>query len=330
MRILEEGDSNIGPAIDKGVKMNQIKLPSIDCEQVADEIGDFIIKQCEYHTGAVIGISGGVDSALVAFLAKRAFDKQKWIRGTKKNTLSGYYISTQENGTFSARLAKEVADILEIKLDHIDISESVEKLRNNISCPFDCFSIVGITKQNLISRLRSNVLWTLASIENKIVLGTGNSDEDFGVGYYTLGGDGLVSCSPIGMLSKRLVYQLAAWIGVPDQIINRQPTAELSNSQTDESDLGYSYALVEIVMEYMRQRVQTTKTETDEDYAKFISEAIKNGDPTTSIGDVVFHPPHKTLQDAIIDVLKRHKGAIYKQKIVNPPIAKITLKYGGE
>ena len=235
----------------------EIKLPSINCEKVADEIGSFIVEQCLAHTGAVIGLSGGVDSALVAYLAKRVFDRDKWNSFEKKNSLVALYMPTQFNSSTSKNYAKKVADFLEIKFVEVNIAPVTNLFSQELgTSSFNSRSpdVFG----NMTSRMRANVLWTVAAIEKKIVLGTGNADEDFGVGYYTLGGDGLVSCSPIGMLSKRLVYVLAKWIGVPKEIIERVPTAELEAGQTDESDLGYKYEVVELVMEAIKQHPKST------------------------------------------------------------------------
>jgi NAD+ synthase len=302
-----------------------IKLPSIDCEQVADEIGNFIVQQCSHHKGAVIGLSGGVDSSLVAFLAKRAFDKRRWTKGEQKKSFMGVYVPANENTDFSKECVDEVVNILELPFKEICIKDSIRVLEQNID---NNNHIIKDIYGNMVSRLRSNVLWTMAAIRDSIVLGTGNADEDFGVGYYTLGGDGLVSCSPIGMLSKRLVYELARWIGVPDKIINRKPTAELNVNQTDENDLGYTYALVEIIIEFVKQNQSPPFISASQDsivdyllnnYSKFIDDNLISNKWTQFYG--------KTKKDAIEDILYRHRGAIYKQQIVNPPIAKITLNY---
>ncbi|MBI5698415.1 MAG: NAD(+) synthase, partial [Thaumarchaeota archaeon] len=103
-------------------------------------------------------------------------------------------------------------------------------------------------KGNLMSRIRANVLSTRAATENKTVAGTGNKDEDFSIGYYTLFGDGAVHISPIGALPKRLVRQMASYLGFSN-LANRTPTAGLEPGQTDFRDLGYDYDLVEIVIE---------------------------------------------------------------------------------
>jgi NAD+ synthase len=297
----------------------KIKLPDIDCEQVADEIGSFIIDQCSKHAGAVIGLSGGVDSSLVAFLAQRAFDKQKWQKGAKRNKLVCVYVPTSKNSKDSGRLAEIVADQIGVTLITINIEESIDSLSDDIT---DQSGIDGnIDKKtygNMISRHRANVLWTIAAMENCIVLGTGNADEDFGVGYYTLGGDGFVSCSPIGMLSKRLVYKLAQWIEIPQEIVDRKPTAELETDQTDEDDLGYKYVLVELMMEAIKHPTgntgETAQRRVWTEYKDFIRENITKKwclDPF----------------NALVDIAARHDGALYKQGIVNPPIAKVTLKY---
>ena len=86
-------------------------------------------------------------------------------------------------------------------------------------------------KGNMISRIRANVLSTKAATETKILAGTGNKDEDFGIGYYTLFGDGAVHISPIAGLPKRLVREMAAYLRLDKQIIQREPSAGLNRSK---------------------------------------------------------------------------------------------------
>jgi len=204
----------------------------MDCERVCREIGDFVIGQVQLTrtTGCVVGLSGGVDSSTTAALIKRAFERHAGA----KYELVGYILPSHLNKQDDIKDAEGVAQFLGIRWETHSIEGPVEALRATNPEAFDSV----FHKGNMISRVRANVLSTKAATENKIVAGTGNRDEDFGIGYYTLFGDGAVHLSPIGGLPKRLVREMAGYLGLGDHIVNRVPTAGLEPGQSDYKDLG--------------------------------------------------------------------------------------------
>ncbi|MCK7512215.1 MAG: NAD(+) synthase [Desulfobacterales bacterium] len=149
----------------------------------------------------MVGLSGGVDSSTTAALIKRAFDRHP----AAKYELVGYILPSNLNKQDDIKDAEEVARYLGIRCEIHSIETPVEAFRATNPEAFESI----FHKGNMISRVRANVLSTKAATENKIVAGTGNKDEDFGIGYYTLFGDGAVHLSPIGGLSKRLVREMA-------------------------------------------------------------------------------------------------------------------------
>jgi NAD+ synthase len=183
----------------------KIKLAEMDNEQVADEIGDFVINTVLNNraTGCVIGLSGGVDSTTTAALIKRAFDEYNTARPDKPLELVGYMLSTETNIPEDATDGKKVAERLGIRYEMYNI-EDIVKAHRHIN--HEAF-VKDFDKGNMISRVRANVLSTKAATEKKVLAGTGNKDEDFSIGYYTLFGDGAVHMSPIGNLPKRRASQ---------------------------------------------------------------------------------------------------------------------------
>ncbi|MFH1589813.1 MAG: NAD(+) synthase [archaeon] len=301
-------------------KPNKIIIPEIDVVQVQREIEDFIIDTIinAGSTGGVIGLSGGVDSTTTAALAKSAFDRYN-ENNDNKLTLEGYILPSKINSPDDAKDGVAVARTLGINYQVLSIDQQIEsyKITNpeSISNKFH--------KGNLTSRIRANILHSKAAFGNKLVIGTGNKDEDFSLGYYTLFGDGAVHLSPIGNLSKRFVRQIAEHYGF-ENIANREPTAGLEAGQTDFKDLGYSYFFVEMLSEALKQGFKYKNIVASPQ----LNDVYKND--SNNYTKQYDKQKFKTIEDAIEDIYHRHESAMFKADIVHPPMAPVTLIYDGE
>lgn len=179
--------------------------------------------------GVVFGLSGGVDSAVVAALAQRAFPTQCLA------LILPCYSNPQDITD-----AQEVATLFQIPFKVISLDTVFNQL---------VFLFTGKNYQaeqslplaNLKPRLRMLTLYYFANLYSYLVLGTGNKSE-LTVGYFTKYGDGGVDLLPLGNLVKSQVRELAAYLGVPAKIIHKPPSAGLWEGQTDEAEMGLSYA----------------------------------------------------------------------------------------
>lgn len=295
--------------------MKRIKLARMDCEKVSGEIGDFVIGQVGYTgtTGCVVGLSGGVDSSTTAALIKRAFDRH----AAAKYELVGYLLPSNLNQPDDLQDAEEVARHLGIRCETHSIETPVAAFRATNPEAFESI----FHKGNLISRVRANVLSTKAATENKIVAGTGNKDEDFGIGYYTLFGDGAVHISPIGGLSKRLVREMAAFLGLGGHIVNRVPTAGLEPGQSDYKDVGYDYDVVELVSEGLVQGLTVTELSCHEQTVPLVEAQLSHYE------EVFGTRKFTSVQQVVADILRRHEIAKGKMKIIHPPSPQISITY---
>lgn len=284
--------------------MTEIKLAKINPEKVTEEIIYFLSRKVNEmgKEGIVIGVSGGVDSAVCSILSKRAMDQE----GMK---MYGVVLP----GSSSPDVDQDNNDAADLCHQN-DIVYIVAPLENLIMSTSSTISILGSTlnkvaRGNMSSRIRSNILHTVAECENCLVCGTGNRDEDFGVGYYTLFGDGAVHMSPIGGLPKRLVYQMAEYLGVPQSIIDKKPSPRLEEGQTDEGDLGYGYDVVEVFSEGLLQELDGI--------------TVMNALAHYSYDKNKF----RTVKDLFIDLSRRNVIAQSKAQLVSPDVARITLSY---
>jgi len=298
--------------------MNRIKLPTMNCETVSREIGNFVIETViqNQSSGCVVGLSGGVDSSTTAALIKTAFDRNH-KNGNPNFEIVGYILPSNINKTEDAHDAEILARKLDIRFEIHSIETLVEAFKTTNPEAFE----KNYHRGNLISRVRANVLSTKAATERKVLAGTGNMDEDFGIGYYTLFGDGAVHMSPIAGLSKRLVKQMAAFLGVADAIINRTPTAGLEPGQSDFKDLGYDYDVVELVTAGLEQGFSTAQLVAHDQIVPLVEKQIEHY--RSNYGDSHL----RSVEQVVDDIAKRHQGAMKKVKIVHPPTPDITLAY---
>jgi NAD+ synthase len=194
---------------------------------------------------ALLGLSGGIDSALVAFLAAEAIGAESLLC-----VLMPYRTSSPE----SVEHARLVVDQLGCASDMVDISAMVDGY-------FGRDGGIGgggaaareatpLRRGNFMARQRMSVLYDRSVLWGGLVVGTGNKTETL-IGYTTLFGDSACAFNPIGDLYKSQVRQIAASMGVPEAIIRKAPSADLWPGQTDETEAGFSYPELDRLLFWM-------------------------------------------------------------------------------
>ncbi|HET7168470.1 MAG TPA: NAD+ synthase [Candidatus Limnocylindrales bacterium] len=199
----------------------------IDTDVARRVIGEFIRAQLQQagFERLVLGLSGGIDSALVAYLAAEAIGPDRLLC-----VLLPYRTSSAASRTD----AEEVVVRLGTASELVDISPMVDAFYG----PSDDAS--AVRRGNFMARMRMSVLYDRSVTWGGLVIGTGNKTESL-IGYTTVFGDSACAFNPIGDLYKSQVRQLAAALTVPDRIIRKAPSADLWPGQTDEAEAGFSY-----------------------------------------------------------------------------------------
>ena len=187
----------------------------------------------------VIGLSGGLDSAVVAVLAQNVYkDNLLCVK------MPSHY-SSQSSLDDADELCKEF-NIKNITASIEPMLKAYEELNPNMD---------NLRKGNFSSRMRMSTLFDISAQENALVLGTSNKSELM-LGYGTLYGDLASAINPIGDLYKSEVFKLAEYLGVSKSIIKKPPSADLWDGQSDEDDLGYTYSQLDEAMRfYVEERL---------------------------------------------------------------------------
>jgi NAD+ synthase len=182
--------------------------------------------------GVVVGLSGGIDSSLAAALAARALGPER---------VHGFLLPYRTSNPDSERDARAVAEHLGTPHRVIDISPMVDAY-------FATESDAGPDRRgNKMARERMTILFDQAKKLGALVLGTSNKTEIL-LGYSTIFGDNASSLNPLGDLYKGQIWQLSRHLGLPAQVIDKAPSADLWAGQTDESELGVDYATADEVL----------------------------------------------------------------------------------
>ena len=192
--------------------------------------------------GFVVGISGGIDSAVTSTLCAKTGLPTLCVE------LPILQAKSQVNraNEHIKQLKERFSNVSEAE---VNLTSTFEDFKTVVP-PIESSPKVDLALANTRARLRMTTLYYFAGLHGLLVAGTGNKVEDFGVGFYTKYGDGGVDLSPIADLVKSEVYELAAYLDVPSSIQKAQPTDGLfGDSRTDEDQIGASYDELEWAME---------------------------------------------------------------------------------
>jgi NAD+ synthase len=213
----------------------------LNAEQAVHVLSIFLRDELQ-RTGlkkAVLGLSGGVDSALSTYLAVKALGKEN-----VHVLLMPYKTSTPES------LSDAMSCVNDLGISH-EVFE--------ITKPADAFfsetedhigEMDRLRRGNVMARMRMIALYDRSQVRGALVIGTSNKTESL-LGYTTLFGDNASAINPLGDLYKTQVWQLSEYIGVPDSIVHKAPSADLWPGQTDEAELGMTYREVDELLFYM-------------------------------------------------------------------------------
>lgn len=196
-------------------------------EKIKNQLVHFIrdeVLEAGFNKG-VVGLSGGVDSALVIYLTVEALGKENVLA-----ILMPYKTSSPQSNADALSIINQ----LDIPYESVDISPMVDSYLSKNQ------EVENIRKGNILARQRMIVLYDISARENALVIGTSNKTEIL-LGYSTLFGDTACAINPLGDLYKTQIWQLAEEVGIPKNIIEKIPTADLWAGQTDEGELGFSY-----------------------------------------------------------------------------------------
>ncbi len=194
------------------------------CEQwLRDEIEN------AHAAGIVLGLSGGIDSSVLAALGREALGRDK-VLGI---IMPCHSIEEDEE---DARL---LIKALDINFMRVDLSGVFDLELDSIGSEFN-----SLVKSNLKARLRMVTLYAVAQSKNFLVCGTSNKSE-YETGYFTKFGDSGVDLMPLANFLKREIREMAKILNVPEKIINKAPSAGLYEGQTDEGDMGFSYDVLD-------------------------------------------------------------------------------------
>lgn len=235
----------------------------------------------------VLGLSGGIDSALVAFLAAKAFGPENVL-----GIMMPYKTSSKE----SVDHAKLVVEKTGIRGKLIEITPMVDAYFNMNP------DMSSLRKGNKMARERMSILFDHSADERALVLGTSNKTELL-LGYGTQFGDSASAINAIGDLYKTHVWDLSRHMGVPDELIDKKPSADLWEGQTDEQELGFSYKMAdEILYRYVEER-------------KNIGEIVAEGYPLEIVEKIIRRTKmmqYKRVMPVIAKVFSRGLGTGFR------------------
>jgi len=204
--------------------MNKLDL---NLKEVHNELVEFLRESFKKagFSKAVLGLSGGIDSALVAYLLRDALGKEN---------VFAIMMPYKSSNPDSLNHAKLVVEDLGINSKTIEITDMIDAYFKNEK------EATSLRMGNKMARERMSILFDYSSKENALVIGTSNKTEIY-LGYSTQFGDSACALNPIGDLYKTNIWDLSRYLKIPNELIEKKPSADLWEGQTDEQEMGLTY-----------------------------------------------------------------------------------------
>ena len=237
--------------------MNKLDL---NLKEVHNELVEFLRENFKKagFSKAVLGLSGGIDSALVAYLLRDALGKENVLA-----IMMPYKSSNPD----SLNHAKLVIEDLGINSKTIEITDMIDAYFKNEK------EATSLRMGNKMARERMSILFDYSSKENALVIGTSNKTEIY-LGYSTQFGDSACALNPIGDLYKTNIWDLSRYLKIPNELIEKKPSADLWEGQTDEQEMGLTYKEADQVLYRMLEENKTTEEVLAEGFNKDLVDNI--------------------------------------------------------
>ena len=237
--------------------MNKLDL---NLKEVHNELVEFLRESFKKagFSKAVLGLSGGIDSALVAYLLRDALGKENVLA-----IMMPYKSSNPD----SLNHAKLVVEDLGINSKTIEITEMIDAYFKNEK------EASSLRMGNKMARERMSILFDYSSKENALVVGTSNKTEIY-LGYSTQFGDAACALNPVGDLYKTNIWDLSRYLKIPNELIEKKPSADLWEGQTDEQEMGLTYKEADQVMYRLLEENKTVEEVLAEGFNKDLVDNI--------------------------------------------------------
>ena len=237
--------------------MNKLDL---NLKEVHNELVEFLRESFKKagFSKAVLGLSGGIDSALVAYLLRDALGKENVLA-----IMMPYKSSNPD----SLNHAKLVVEDLGINSKTIEITDMIDAYFKNEK------EATSLRMGNKMARERMSILFDYSSKENALVVGTSNKTEIY-LGYSTQFGDSACALNPIGDLYKTNIWNLSRYLKIPNELIEKKPSADLWEGQTDEQEMGLTYKEADQVLYRILEENKTVEEVLAEGFNKDLVDNI--------------------------------------------------------
>jgi NAD+ synthase len=247
----------------------------LDLELIVSRISKFIENEVKKsHTnGLVLGLSGGIDSSVAVYLASRSIDTNQILGLIMPDSTVTSQIDVED--------AISISNILKIRYLILDIND-IKQTYNKI-LPSNQLSI-----GNLIARIRMNIIYYYANLQNLLVIGTSDKSE-LQIGYFTKFGDGAADILPLGDLYKTEVRKLADYLNIPSSILNKKSSPSLWQDQTAEDDIGMEYSKIDNILQFLEnENIAQTKN-----FNNLLPELEFNNEDLISLRKLISKSEHK-------------------------------------